>query len=170
MYVNNLSKNENPVFKNLIEIITRMAIEGIDNLISTYSRVENTSIVQTLVMYKTILSYPERFNGIDNLSDDEEDSYKNSSNSNSKSNSSKSIINKNIRNSNTRNNSDKKMEDVFAQIKNNWNDNEIALLYNVLCLIDNDKINSEMYINGANQLFKPLHDRIRKWISDNIVY
>ena len=29
-----------------------MAIEGIDNLISTYSRVENTSIVQTLVMYK----------------------------------------------------------------------------------------------------------------------
>lgn len=171
MYVNNLSKNENPIFKNLIEIITRMAIEGIDNLISTYSRVENTSIVQTLVMYKTILSYPERFNGIDNLSDDEEDSYKNSSNSSSsKSNSSKSIINKNNRNSNTRNNSDKKMEDVFAQIKNNWNDNEIALLYNVLCLIDNDKINSEMYINGANQLFKPLHDRIRKWISDNIVY
>lgn len=162
MYVNNLSKNENPVFKNLIEIITRMAIEGIDNLISTYSRVENTSIVQTLVMYKTILSYPERFNGIDNLSDDEEDSYK-KSNSNSS-------INKNIRNSNTRNNSDKKMEDVFAQIKNNWNDNEIALLYNVLCLIDNDKINSEMYINGANQLFKPLHERIRKWISDNIVY
>lgn len=145
MYVNNHTKNENPNFKKLIEIITRMAIEGIDNLISTYSRVENTSIVQTLVMYKTILSYPERFNGIDNLND-EDDKH-----------------NKNYKN-------DKKMEDVFAQIKNNWNDNEIAVLYNILCLIDNDKINAEMYINGANQILKPLHDRIRKWISDNIVY
>ena len=49
-------------------------------------------------------------------------------------------------------------------------ENEIAVLYNILCLIDSDKINAEMYINGANQILKPLHDRIRKWISDNIVY
>jgi hypothetical protein len=185
MYVNNHSKNENPIFKNLIEIITRMAIEGIDNLISTYSRVENTSIVQTLVMYKTILSYPERFNGIDNLHDEDEENEEysstsnnksnhknnsnNSGNSNSNSNKSNKIIHKTIQN-NSRNSNDRKMEDVFAQIRNNWNDNEIAVLYNILCLIDSDKINAEMYINGANQILKPLHDRIRKWISDNIVY
>lgn len=139
IYVNECSKSTNPIYKKLIELLTRMAIEGIDNLISTYSRIENTSIVQTLVMYRTILCYPDRFTGIEDMNDRNEKI-------------------------------DKKMEDVFAQIKSNWNDNELAILYNTLYLIDTDKGNAETYINGMNEILAPLYGRIRKWISDNIVY
>lgn len=139
IYVNECSKSTNPTYKKLIELLTRMAIEGIDNLISTYSRIENTSIVQTLVMYRTILCYPDRFTGIEDMNDRTEKI-------------------------------DKKMEDVFAQIKSNWNDNELAILYNTLYLIDTDKGNAETYINGMNDILAPLYGRIRKWISDNIVY
>ena len=139
IYVNESSKSTNPIYKKLIELLTRMAIEGIDNLISTYSRIENTSIVQTLVMYRTILCYPDRFTGIEDINDRNEKI-------------------------------DKKMEDVFAQIKSNWNDNELAILYNTLYLIDTDKGNAETYINGMNEILAPLYGRIRKWISDNIVY
>lgn len=116
-----------------------MAIEGLDNLINTYSRIENTSIVQTLVMYKNILSFPDRFSSLEELNEGNAKSGKN-------------------------------METVFAQIKDNWNEYELSILYNSLSLIDKDPANAETYIAGTNTLFTPLHTRIRKWISDNIVY
>lgn len=127
------------LYKNLIKLLTHMAIEGLDNLINTYSRIENTSIVQTLVMYKNILSFPDRFSSLEELNEGNAKSGKN-------------------------------METVFAQIKDNWNEYELSILYNSLSLIDKDPANAETYIAGTNTLFTPLHTRIRKWISDNIVY
>lgn len=127
------------LYKNLIKLLTQMAIEGLDNLINTYSRIENTSIVQTLVMYKNILSFPDRFSSLEELNEGNANSGKN-------------------------------METVFAQIKDNWNEYELSILYNSLSLIDKDPANAETYIAGTNTLFTPLHTRIRKWISDNIVY
>ena len=129
----------NGIFKKLIELITRMAVEGLDNLINTYSRIENTSIVQTLVMYKNILNNPDKFTTLEEVTEGNVKGGKN-------------------------------IEDVFAQIRENWNDNEYAVLYNILSLIDNDPKNADTYIAGVNQILAPLHNRIRKWMSDNIVY
>lgn len=129
----------NGIFKKLIELITRMAVEGLDNLINTYSRIENTSIVQTLVMYKNILNNPDKFTTLEEVKEGNVKGGKN-------------------------------IEDVFAQIRENWNDNEYAILYNILSLIDNDPKNADTYISGLNQILTPLHNRIRKWMSDNIVY
>lgn len=130
---------DNDTYNKLIKLITRMAINGLDNLINTYSRVENTSIVQTLVMYKNILSYPDRFTTLEEVNE-----------------------------GGAKGGQD--IEEVFAKIKSSWNENEMATLYNGLCLIDNDPGNAEFYINGINMIFTPLHTRIRKWMSDNIVY
>lgn len=127
------------IFKKLISLITRMAVEGLDNLINTYSRIENTSIVQTLVMYKNILNNPDKFTTLEEVKEGNVKGGKN-------------------------------IEDVFAQIRENWNDNEYAILYNILSLIDNDPKNADTYIAGVNQILTPLHNRIRKWMSDNIVY
>ena len=124
----------------LVELITRMAVNGIDNLTSTYSRVDNTSIVQTLVMYKNILKHPDKFSALEEVV--EGDSSHDSQN----------------------------IEEVFAKIRGCWNENELELLYNGLSLIDKDPGNAEMYIAGLNTMFTPLHTRIRKWMSDNIVY
>lgn len=126
-------------YKKLIDLVTKMAIAGIDNLLNTYSRVENTSIVQTLVMYKNILNYPDRFSSLEEMRDGSGSAGRN-------------------------------IEEVFAQIRDNWTDNEMAILYHTLQLIDSDSVNAESYIAGINQIFQPLHARIRKWMSDNIVY
>jgi len=127
-------------YRKLIELVTRMAVSGIDNLTNTYSRVDNTSIVQTLVMYKNILNHPDKFTTLEEVL--EGDSRQDSQN----------------------------IEEVFARIKNCWNENELAMLYNGLSLIDKDTVNAESYIRGLNTLFTPLHTKIRKWMSDNIVY
>lgn len=128
-------------FGRLIRLLTRMAISGLDNLINTYSRIENTSIVQTLVMYKNILSHPDKFSALEDAI--EGDAPKQDA---------------------------QNIEEVFAKIKSCWNENELALLYNGLSLIDSDPGNAESYISGLNTMFSPLHTRIRKWMSDNIVY
>jgi hypothetical protein len=128
------------MYHKLIELVTRMAVTGIDNLTNTYSRVDNTSIVQTLVMYKNILNHPDKFSTLEEVI--EGDSRQDNQN----------------------------IEEVFAKIKGCWNENELAMLYNGLSLIDKDPGNAESYISGMNTLFVPLHTRIRKWMSDNIVY
>lgn len=127
-------------YRKLIELVTKMAVSGLDNLTNTYSRVDNTSIVQTLVMYKNILNHPDKFTSLEEVI--EGDGRHDSQN----------------------------IEEVFARIKNCWNEHELATLYNGLSLIDKDPGNAESYIRGLNTLFFPLHTRIRKWMSDNIVY
>jgi 3D (Asp-Asp-Asp) domain-containing protein len=127
-------------YRKLIELVTKMAVNGLDNLTNTYSRVDNTSIVQTLVMYKNILNHPDKFTSLEEVI--EGDGRQDSQN----------------------------IEEVFARIKNCWNEHELAALYNGLSLIDKDPGNAESYICGLNTLFVPLHTRIRKWMSDNIVY
>lgn len=139
------TKDENDKVKQsniktkLIQLVSRLAIEGIENLINTYSRADNANIVQTLVMYKNVLKYPERFSDIDEMSQ-----------------------------STMR--SGKTMEEVFAQIKNNWTEEEMSLLYWTLQAMEKNPSDYECFINGAISSLIPIQKKIRKWISDNIVY
>jgi 3D (Asp-Asp-Asp) domain-containing protein len=100
-------------YRKLIELVTKMAVNGLDNLTNTYSRVDNTSIVQTLVMYKNILNHPDKFTSLEEVI--EGDGRQDSQN----------------------------IEEVFARIKNCWNEHELAALYNGLSLIDKDPGNAE---------------------------
>jgi len=138
------NKEENGQVKETIEmklvkLIAKMAIEGIDNLINTYSRVENASITQTLVMYKNVLQHPDRFTNLEEFS---EGTSKNG----------------------------KSMEEVFAQIKDIWTEDSMSVLYWSLRLMESDPTNYEHYINGVSQTLIPIQNKIRKWMSDNIVY
>lgn len=123
----------------LVRLVAKMAIEGIDNLINTYSRVENASITQTLVMYKNVLQHPDRFTNLEELSEGTSKS-------------------------------GKSMEEVFAQIKDIWTEDAMSVLYWSLRLMESDPTNYEHYINGVCQSLVPIQNKIRKWMSDNIVY
>jgi len=127
------------VEKKLVSLVARMAIEGIDNLINTYSRVENASITQTLVMYKNVLQHPDRFTNLEEFSEG-------------------------------KSRSGKSMEEVFAQIKDIWSEDTMSLMYWSLKLMESDPTNYESYILGLNQSLSPVYTKIRKWMSDNIVY
>jgi len=128
----------NRILKRLTEIVTRLAIKGIDNLSNTYSRGENASIVQTLVMYKNVLMHPDRFACM-------EDSFE-------------------------KNRDGQSIEDVFSKIRTVWSDDELEILYRTLCLMEKHPNNYDIYTQGMNTMFAPLYERIRKWMSDNIVY
>lgn len=133
-------RNENEsVESKLVALVAKMAIQGIDNLINTYSRVENTSITQTLVMYKNVLQHPDRFTNMEELNEGK-----------------------------SRNG--KSMEEVFAQIKDIWNEDTMSIMYWTLRLMESDPTNYESYILGVNQSLSPIYTKIRKWMSDNIVY
>lgn len=123
----------------LMTLIAEMSVQGIDNLINTYSHADNPSITQALTMYKNVITHPERFSLVDTM---EEGQAKNGSN----------------------------METVFSNIRIVWLEKEMKLVYNLLLLVKEDPSNYETYINGLNYILEPLHRRIRKWISDNIVY
>lgn len=133
------TKDKECVEKKLVTLVARMAIEGIDNLINTYSRIENASITQTLVMYKNVLQHPDRFTNMEEFSEGK-----------------------------SRNG--KSMEEVFAQIKDIWSETTMSLMYWSLKLMESDPGNYESYILGVNQSLSPVYTKIRKWMSDNIVY
>ena len=127
------------VESKLVTLVANMAIQGIDNLINTYSRVENASITQTLVMYKNVLQHPDRFTNMEELNEGK-----------------------------SRNG--KSMEEVFAQIKDIWSEDTMSIMYWTLRLMESDPTNYESYILGVNQSLSPIYTKIRKWMSDNIVY
>ena len=133
------AKTNESVEKKLVALVARMAIEGIDNLINTYSRVENASITQTLVMYKNVLQHPDRFTNMEEFNEGK-----------------------------SRNG--KSMEEVFAQIKDIWTEDTMSIMYWTLRLMESDPSNYESYILGVNQTLSPVYTKIRKWMSDNIVY
>jgi hypothetical protein len=132
-------QNKNGIEGKLVKLVARMAIEGIDNLINTYSRVDNANITQTLIMYKNVLQHPDRFSNMEELSEG-------------------------------KSKSGKSMEEVFAQIKDNWTEDTMSLMYWTLRLMESDPSNYEAYVTGVNQSLSPTYTKIRKWMSDNIVY
>jgi len=130
-------KFKQKLFNNLIE----SACNGIDNLLQTYSRVDNPTILQTLHMYKNVLMHPEKFIDVETV---ETNMFENEKS--------------------------KKIESVFSNITEVWDENELHIIYHTLKLLELERDNYEQYIQGLNLMLEPVYTRIRKWISDNIVY
>jgi hypothetical protein len=54
------TSNKSPLDKSLYELIIRMSIKGLDNLIKTYSNSDNNNIIQVIYMYKSLLEANDR--------------------------------------------------------------------------------------------------------------
>jgi len=132
----------NDKFKQkLFNLLIETACNGIDNLLQTYSRSDNPTILQTLHMYKNVLMHPEKFIDIETIDTNMFENEKS-----------------------------KKIENVFSNITEVWNDNELHIIYHTLKLMELERDNYEKYMQGLGLILEPVHLRIRKWISDNIVY
>jgi hypothetical protein len=46
---------KSPITKKLYELIIKMSMKGLDNLIKTYTNTENNNIIQVIYMYKSLL-------------------------------------------------------------------------------------------------------------------
>lgn len=62
------------------------------------------------------------------------------------------------------------IDEVFISIRKLYVSHEYILIYQTLRLLEKYPDNYATYIQGINMLLSPVHDKIQKWIIDNIVY
>jgi len=143
--------NSNKTDKLLYELLMRLSKKGIDNILQTYSNVDEPSLLHTLQMYKTLLDNPNLIMDNDNNKAQKNEIQK------SEASSSSEVSKKNI-------------DDVFIKIREIYTIYDRNMIFNILTLIEKRPEYYENYIAGLNSVMEPINVQIKKWINDNIVY
>jgi hypothetical protein len=118
----------------LFNLIIKMSIKGLDNLIKTYSNT-NYTIIQVIYMYKDMLINNDKIDDM-KISDDKV-----------------------------------KIDEVFENIVNIYDENIINLIYNSLLIIDEEKDETNIlhFINGLNYMSYKTDKLIQIWIKENLL-
>ena len=143
--------NSNKTDKLLYELLMRLSKKGIDNILQTYSNVDEPSLLHTLQMYKTLLDNPNLIMDNDNNKAQKNEIQK------SEASSSSEVSKKNI-------------DDVFIKIREIYTIYDRNMIFNILTLIEKRPEYYENYIAGLNSVMEPINVQIKKWINDHIVY
>ena len=167
----------------LFDLLIRLGKSGIDNILHTYANVEQSSLLHTLQMYRTLLDNPElivekrekekekeKEHGKKNKLDTTDSS---SSKANDSISSSKANTNANdssTSSSKANNKTDKNINDVFIKIREIYTNNDRIVIANTLFLLEKRPDFYDTYITGLNAILEPINTQIKKWINDNIVY
>ena len=198
-YLFNAVVRFNKFYKNMPEIqnnslfnlLKKLCIKGIDNLIVTYNQVDNPALLHTLRMYKIFLESDLNTNINNVVSSNTNNNINNNvnnidENSNAiiENNSNNLIINSN--NNNNNNNNDlvnlinnintsfisdtKDIDDVFINITKLYSIQDYNIIYSTLILLEKNPQNYNEYITGINSILNPINSQIKKWINDNIVF
>ena len=161
---------------SLFNLLKRLCIKGIDNLIITYNQVDNPALLHTLRMYKMFLE--SDLNSNTNNNNPTSNNIDENSNAIVESNSNNLIVNTNnndltnlINNINTSFISDTKdIDDIFVNIIKLYSIQHYNIIYSTLLLLEKNPQNYNEYINGINSILNPINSQIKKWINDNIVF
>jgi len=138
--------------KLFYDLLIRLSKRGIDKILQTYSSIDESSLLHTLQMYRTMLDNPSLINGKGEKSEND------SSSSTTSSSGYDTMYSK------------KNIDDIFIKIKDLYSSHDKTIILNVLTLIEKRPEHYETYIFGLNQLMDPVNLQIKKWINDNIVY
>lgn len=166
-YLFNAVVRFNKFYKNIPEIqnnslfnlLKKLSIKGIDNLIITYNQVDNPALLHTLRMYKMFLE-----SDLNSNIDENSNAFVQSSSNNL-------IVNSNINNINSSFISyTKDIDNVFVNITKLYSIQDYNIIYNTLVLLEKNPQNYNEYINGINSILNPINSQIKKWINDNIVF
>lgn len=177
-------KNKKGKISELFDLIIDMSISGLDKIINTYSRSNGdyTHLLQTLKMYRKILENPSLFTGsidnnenasiVCNTEEKEKDVHDKKNSNNKKNSNSQQQLQSQLSNTlNTHNvSSDKNIDTIFIKITNLYSDEHLHIIYNTLKLIQKFPEDCILYMNGLNNINTPLHNEIKKWIHENIVF
>jgi hypothetical protein len=172
----------------LFKLLIKLAKQGIDNLLLTYSTIDQPSLLHTLQMYQTLLDNPEliiRNNtgtsgaGTSGAGTASTNNTKSSNNGSKKNNNdiqqtenigeSQNQIGKEDINIIT-NNSKKGINDVFINIRKLYSAHERSILFHLLTLMEKHPDQHQTYLEAINAALNPINNQIKKWINDNIVY
>jgi len=62
------------------------------------------------------------------------------------------------------------IDNIFIKITDIYKPYHIHLIYNTILMISEDPEHYETYLTGLNTILEPIHSKINKWISDNIIF
>ena len=171
----------------LFKLLIKLAKQGIDNLLLTYSTIDQPSLLHTLQMYQTLLDNHDlimRNNSAGasaNTNIHHSTNNTKSSNNGSKKNNNDVQVPENIvENQNQTqngkedisaiNSSKKGINDVFINIRKLYSAHERSILFHLLTLMEKHPDHHQTYLEAINAALMPINNQIKKWINDNIVY
>ena len=180
----------------LFKLVIKLAKQGIDNLLLTYSTIDQPSLLHTLHMYRTLLDNPELVirsaGGAANaggaaganaaVASAAAAALVNTQNTTGAS-AAAGVNYKTKKNDSVilppepiepviqeDSNSKKSINDVFIHIRKLYSSHERSLLYHLLTLMEKHPDQYQTYIEAINAALTPVNTQIKKWINDNIVY
>lgn len=168
-YLKNISVDQ----YNLYDILIYNAKEGINKLVQTYNNVDKVSLLHTLNMYKLILDNPTLFdspscNYTNHNKDIEEINITNvvcSTNYDS----SGSICSFSSNKKYTQQISN--IDDIFSRITEIYSINDYNIILNLFIILSKCHENNYItYTKGLNTILTPINYKIKKWISENVVF
>ena len=62
------------------------------------------------------------------------------------------------------------IDNIFRNIIDIYKPYHIDLIYNTIVMISEDPEHYQTYLSGLNTILEPIHSKINKWISDNIIF
>lgn len=168
----------------LFKLVIKLAKQGIDNLLLTYSTIDQPSLLHTLHMYRTLLDNPELVIRSSNVQSAAAAALVNTQNTTGASGAAGAGVNyKSKKNDSVilppepiepviqeDSNSKKSINDVFIHIRKLYSSHERSLLYHLLTLMEKHPDQYQTYIEAINAALTPVNTQIKKWINDNIVY
>jgi hypothetical protein len=135
-----LKTSEKKDDRTLFELLIKYGKRGIDNILQTYSNVDQPALLHTLQLYRTLLDNPDL------------------------------IIKETTSTPTNNENSKKNIDEVFIKIRELYSHSDRSIICNILLLIEKHPEHYETYIQGMNNCMEPVNNQIKKWINDNIVY
>lgn len=143
--------------KILYKLLIKLSKKGIDNMIQTYSNIEQPALLHTLHMYKMLL---------DNQDPLSEKIYSDTDINMEK----KELLFPCQNMVNNDENNIKNINNIFVQIRDIYTVNDRIIISNILYIMEQRTEYYETYIVGLNHILEPINNKIKKWINDNIIY
>jgi hypothetical protein len=124
----------------LFVLLKELSKKGLDNITQTYALTDQTALLHTLRMYRTMLDKP------DLLEEAEPQPPRCSSTE------------------------ENDIDGVFIHVRRLYKPEHYEAIYNLLTLAQADPQSHEPYLGAIEALLTPSAKQIKKWISDNIVF
>lgn len=152
---------------DLYTLLIHYSQQGLDKLIQTYSDANKVSLLHSLKMYKLILNNGAFFENLNN------DYYETNMEKTIKpdSNDKKLFMTwfSQLEDNHITNKGNKaNLDNVFKEITKIYDDEYINLYENILKTLSLNKDNIQNTIEGVNMLYKPINNKIKKWINQHI--
>tara|TARA_B110001450_G_scaffold111593_2_gene105371 strand:+ start:107 stop:931 length:825 start_codon:yes stop_codon:yes gene_type:complete len=179
----------NGYHKDFFEKMINLSNKGIDKLLLTYATTDQHQLLHTLRIYKLLLLKPDAFDDesdinlkiSENISKNDSVSKHDSvnkhdgANKNEKANdnSKQSIIgtaSMSLFNSQSDLNVKDNIDEIFIKITKVYSHNHYQMLNNIFDILENDRNNYEIYIEGITTIMNPVNEKIKKWINENIIF